>query len=55
MRLLLKHFYVVALPLAGLILIILWRVAGLSSPAWQFIIGTAALIFAVLFIAKWKA
>jgi hypothetical protein len=55
MRLLLKHFYVVALPLAGLILIIVWRATGLSSPAWQFVISTAALIFAVLFMAKWKA
>lgn len=55
MRLLLKHLYAVLLPLAGLILIIVWRAAGLASPTWQFITSAAALTFAVLFMAKWKA
>ena len=55
MRLPLKHFSVVALPLAGLILIIAGRAVGLESSTWQFIISTAALTFAVLFMAKWKA
>jgi hypothetical protein len=55
MRLLLKHFYAVAFPLVGLLLIVAGRATGLASPSWQFIISTAAISFAVLFMAKWKA